>query len=47
MPVKNKMASAELMRAGVRVTFASLLNEVSTLLEKGEETEIWLRKDMD
>jgi hypothetical protein len=43
------MASAEVLRAGVRVAVASLLSEISTLLEKGEEKRSvcvrnWIRK---
>jgi hypothetical protein len=41
------MASTEVMRASVRVTVAFLLSEISTLLEKGEEKEICLRKELD
>jgi hypothetical protein len=36
MPVQNKMASTEVMCAGVRIAVAFLLSEISTLLEKGE-----------
>jgi hypothetical protein len=36
------------MRAGVRVSVAFLLSEISTLLEKeGKEKEICLRKELD
>jgi hypothetical protein len=35
------MASAEVMRAGVRVAVAFLLSETSTLFEKGEENEMF------
>jgi hypothetical protein len=35
------MASTEVMRAGVCVDVAFLLSEISTLLEKGEEKEIF------
>jgi hypothetical protein len=41
------MASTEVIRAGVRVAVAFLLSEISTLLEKGEEKEICLRKELD
>jgi hypothetical protein len=41
------MASAQVMRAGVRVAVAFLLSEISTLLGKGEEKEICLRKELD
>jgi hypothetical protein len=41
------MASTEVMRAGVRVAVAFLLSEISTLLEKGDEEEISLRKELD
>jgi hypothetical protein len=34
MPLKNKIASTEVMRTGVRVAVAFLLSEISTLLEK-------------
>jgi hypothetical protein len=40
------MTSTEVMRAGVRVAVAFLLSEISTLLEKGEEKEICLRKEL-
>jgi hypothetical protein len=40
------MTSAEVMRAGVRAV-AFLLSEISTLLEKGEEKEICLCKELD
>jgi hypothetical protein len=40
------MASAEVLRAGVRVAVAFLLSEISTLGE-GEEKEICLRKELD
>jgi hypothetical protein len=36
MPVQNKMASTEVMRAGVGIAVAFPLSEISTLLEKGE-----------
>jgi hypothetical protein len=35
------MASTEVMRTGVRVAVAFLLGEISTLLEKGEEKEMF------
>jgi hypothetical protein len=35
------------MCAGVRVAFAFLLSEISTLLEKGEGKEICLREELD
>jgi hypothetical protein len=41
------MASEDVMRTGVRVAVAFLLNEKTTLLEKGEEKEICLRKELD
>jgi hypothetical protein len=41
------MASTEVIRAGVRVAVAFLLSEISTLLEKGEEKEICLCKELD
>jgi hypothetical protein len=41
------MAPTEVMRAGVRVAVAFLLSEISTLLEKGEEKEICLCKELD
>jgi hypothetical protein len=42
------VAFTEVMRAGVRVAVVVLLSEVSTLLEKGEEKEIFfLRKELD
>jgi hypothetical protein len=41
------MVSAEVMHAGVRIAVAFLLSEISTLLEKGEEKEICLRKELD
>jgi hypothetical protein len=41
------MASTEVMRTGVRVAVAFLLSEIPTLLEKGEEKEICLRKELD
>jgi hypothetical protein len=47
MPVYNKMASAEVTRAGVRVAVAFLLSEISSLLGKGGEKEICLRKELD
>jgi hypothetical protein len=40
MSLQNKLASTEVMRAGVRVAVAFLLSEISTLLGKGEEKEI-------
>lgn len=45
--MQNNMATAEVMRAGVRTALALLLNEISTLLEKSEDNEnlgIWIRK---
>jgi hypothetical protein len=47
MPVLNKMALTEVMRAGIRIDVAFLLSEISTLLEKGEEKEICLRKEKE
>jgi hypothetical protein len=41
------MASTEVMRAGVWVAVFFLLSEISTLLEKGEEKKICLRKELD
>jgi hypothetical protein len=41
VPVKNNMASTEVTRAGVRVAVAFLLSEISTLLEKGEERDLF------
>jgi hypothetical protein len=41
------MTSTEVMRACVRVAVALLLIEISTLLEKGEEKEVCLRKELD
>jgi hypothetical protein len=41
------MASAQVMCAGVHVAVAFLLSETSTLLQKGEEKEICLRKELD
>jgi hypothetical protein len=41
------MASAEVMHAGVCVAVAFLLSEMSTLLEKGEEKDIYFCKDLD
>jgi hypothetical protein len=41
------MASTEVLRAGVRVAVAFLLREISTLLGKGEDKEICLRKELD
>jgi hypothetical protein len=41
------MVSTEVIRAGVRVAVAFLLSEISTLLEKGEEKEICLCKELD
>jgi hypothetical protein len=41
------MASTEVTRAGVRVAAAFLSTEISTLLGKGEEKEICLRKELD
>jgi hypothetical protein len=43
------MASAEVIRASVHVAVALLLNEISTLLEKGEEkgivcVKLWIMK---
>jgi hypothetical protein len=34
LPTKNKMASTEVMRAGIRVAVALLLSEMSILLER-------------
>jgi hypothetical protein len=47
MSVFNKIASTEVMRAGVRVDVALLLSEISTLLDKGEEEEICLGEELD
>jgi hypothetical protein len=41
------MASAEVMRADVRVAVAFLFSEISTLLEKREEKDVYLRKELD
>jgi hypothetical protein len=41
------MASTEVMLASVRVAVALLLSEMYTLLEKGKEKEICLRKELD
>jgi hypothetical protein len=41
LPVFNKMVSTEVMRAGVCVAFALLLSEISTLLGKGEEKDLF------
>jgi hypothetical protein len=41
------MDSTKVMRAGARVAAAFLLPEISVLLEKGEEKEICLRKELD
>jgi hypothetical protein len=41
------MASTEVMCAVVLVSVAFLLSEISTLLGKGEEKEICLRKELD
>jgi hypothetical protein len=35
------MASIEVMRAAVRVAVAFLLNEISIILEKGEEKDLF------
>lgn len=47
MPVQSKMASAELVGAGVRVDVVFLLSEISALLENGEENEMSLREELD
>jgi hypothetical protein len=47
IPLQNKMAYTEVMRSGVRVPVAFLLSEISASLEKGEEKEICLRKELD
>jgi hypothetical protein len=41
------MASTEVMCAGVCVAVAFLSSKISTLLEKGEEKEICLHKELD
>jgi hypothetical protein len=46
LPTKNKMASTEVMRAGVRVAVAFILSEMSTLLERKEKKKkyVWVRE---
>jgi hypothetical protein len=41
------MASTEVMLAGVCVAVVFLLSEISTLLEKVEDKEVCLRKELD